>query len=119
MPEFLDVLRNYDGGALAQDSLVRRLSSAGRRLVFYGDDTWLRLFPGDFLRQDGTHSFFVNDYTEVRPTTQRYRLPVRAGAGVLLTLDRQIACSSACQTNELIIFIFPNLAPLQPSGFNR
>ena len=66
MPEFLDVLRNYDSGALAQDSLVRRLRLAGRRVVFYGDDTWVRLFPDSFLRHDGTHSFFVSDYTEVR-----------------------------------------------------
>ncbi|XP_043239639.1 GPI ethanolamine phosphate transferase 2-like [Amphibalanus amphitrite] len=65
VPEFLDVLRNYDSGALSQDSLVQSLHAAGRRLVFYGDDTWLRLFPESFVRQEGTHSFFVNDYTEV------------------------------------------------------
>ena len=26
----------------------------------YGDDTWLKLFPGMFLRKDGTTSFFVS-----------------------------------------------------------
>ncbi len=43
-----------------------QLQRAGRRLVFYGDDTWLRLFPGHFVRSEGTTSFFVTDYTEVR-----------------------------------------------------
>ena len=26
----------------------------------YGDDTWLKLFPGTFSRFDGTSSFFVS-----------------------------------------------------------
>ena len=26
----------------------------------YGDDTWLKLFPGTFSRADGTSSFFVS-----------------------------------------------------------
>ncbi len=34
-------------------------------MVFYGDDTWIRLFPEHFLRSEGTTSFFVTDYTEV------------------------------------------------------
>ncbi|XP_037081422.1 GPI ethanolamine phosphate transferase 2-like [Pollicipes pollicipes] len=72
VPEFLDVLRNYDGGALAQDSLVHSLRRAGRRVVFYGDDTWTRLFPDAFLRHEGTHSFFVNDYTEVDNNVTRH-----------------------------------------------
>ncbi len=35
-----------------------------RNLTMFGDDTWLRLFPGSFIRSDGTTSFFVSDYTE-------------------------------------------------------
>ena len=30
------------------------------RLAMYGDDTWLKLFPGYFSRADGTSSFFVS-----------------------------------------------------------
>lgn len=30
------------------------------KLVMYGDDTWLKLFPDTFLRADGTSSFFVS-----------------------------------------------------------
>ena len=36
-----------------------------RNLTMFGDDTWLKLFPGRFVREDGTTSFFVSDYTEV------------------------------------------------------
>ena len=41
------------------------MKTAGKKIVFYGDDTWIKLFPGHFLRTDGTTSFFVTDYTEV------------------------------------------------------
>jgi len=30
------------------------------KLVMYGDDTWLKLFPNTFDRSDGTTSFFVS-----------------------------------------------------------
>ena len=39
---------------------------ANKKVVFYGDDTWMKLFPGHFARTDGTTSFFVTDYTEVQ-----------------------------------------------------
>lgn len=42
------------------------LSERNARVVMYGDDTWLKLFPGRFLRYDGTTSFIVSDYTEVK-----------------------------------------------------
>ena len=32
----------------------------GGKLVMYGDDTWLKLFPQTFSRADGTSSFFVS-----------------------------------------------------------
>lgn len=36
------------------------------RTIFYGDDTWLKLFPPEsFVRYEGTSSFYVSDYTEV------------------------------------------------------
>jgi ethanolaminephosphotransferase len=34
-------------------------------MVLYGDDTWSKLFPGFFIREDPTTSFFVSDYTQV------------------------------------------------------
>lgn len=47
------------------DSLHRQRK---HRIVFYGDETWLRLFPaqtGVFSRFESTHSFFVTDTHEV------------------------------------------------------
>ena len=41
------------------------MAKHGRRLELYGDDTWLKLFPGAFTRADGTNSFFVSDFFEV------------------------------------------------------
>jgi ethanolaminephosphotransferase len=39
--------------------VLERFLNAGKRLVFYGDDTWLRLFPRHFVRSEGVSSFFV------------------------------------------------------------
>jgi hypothetical protein len=65
IPGFVDVALNFAAAAAVEDSVVRQLQGAGRGVVFYGDDTWMRLFPGMFMRQEGTTSFFVTDYTEV------------------------------------------------------
>jgi ethanolaminephosphotransferase len=36
------------------------LKARGDQLVMYGDDTWLKLFPGMFGRAEGTTSFYVS-----------------------------------------------------------
>ena len=43
-----------------QDTWLAQLRARGDRLVMYGDDTWLKLFPGMFDRSDGTTSFYVS-----------------------------------------------------------
>nr|POE56678.1 gpi ethanolamine phosphate transferase 2 [Quercus suber] len=67
VPSFADLIFNLDessgGSSLAgQDTWLAQIRAKGGQLVFYGDDTWLRLFPSDnfFLRADGTSSFFVS-----------------------------------------------------------
>ena len=114
---YADVVRNFASQQLQGDSIVEqwklnnrsldwlllRLThcsfscfsslrvSSRRRMVFYGDETWVRLFPSSFLRQDPTTSFFVTDYTEVEVEgrsgvggcagrLQRHQAP-RPGAG--------------------------------------
>ncbi|VDK51215.1 unnamed protein product [Cylicostephanus goldi] len=42
------------------------------RILFYGDDTWLRLFPNAFSESEGVTSFYVNDYTEVDNNVTRH-----------------------------------------------
>lgn len=57
---------NLDNSAeLKDDNLIAGFKRMGKKMVFYGDDTWLRLFPHMFERVDGTTSFFVTDHTEV------------------------------------------------------
>lgn len=66
VPSFVDLVLNFaesdDTSTLStQDSWLAQLKAKGDRgLVMYGDDTWLRLFPGFFRRADGTTSFFVS-----------------------------------------------------------
>lgn len=64
-PSFLDVILNIaesdTSSTLAyQDTWLAQLKANGGQLVMYGDDTWLKLFPGMFERADGTTSFFVS-----------------------------------------------------------
>lgn len=41
------------------------MKKSKKKIIFFGDDTWIKLFPNYFQRHDGTTSFFVSDYTEV------------------------------------------------------
>ena len=65
IPGFIDVVLNFNTNALLEDNLLSQFYRAGKKIIFYGDDTWIKLFPGHFLRHDGTTSFYVTDYTEV------------------------------------------------------
>lgn len=65
IPGFVDVIMNFDSPAMTSDNILHRMAEAGKSTVFYGDDTWLKLFPDAFLRHEGVTSFFVSDYTEV------------------------------------------------------
>ncbi|KAI0230579.1 GPI ethanolamine phosphate transferase 2 [Lamellibrachia satsuma] len=72
IPGFVDAALNVDSQALQEDNMVSQLQRAGNKMVFYGDDTWMKLFPGHFMRTDGTTSFFVTDYTEVDKNVTRH-----------------------------------------------
>ena len=73
MPGFIDVILNFDSKQYAEDTIIHQMKSAGHSIVFYGDDTWMQLFPDHFVRSDGTTSFFVTDYTEVRNLQNKKR----------------------------------------------
>src|SRR5579862_1331518 len=65
IPNFLDAILNIaesdTSSTLAfQDTWLSQAHLQGRKLVMYGDDTWIKLFPGIFHRSDGTSSFFVS-----------------------------------------------------------
>ncbi|TGJ86138.1 hypothetical protein E0Z10_g2663 [Xylaria hypoxylon] len=77
-PSFLDALLSFDeadtSSTLAsQDTWLAQMRAKNTgKLIMYGDDTWLKLFPATFDRADGTTSFFVSDFTEVDNNVTRH-----------------------------------------------
>ena len=78
VPSFLDVVLNFaesdTTSTLAnQDTWLAQMKAKEQgKLIMYGDDTWLKLFPDFFARSDGTTSFFVSDFTEVDNNVTRH-----------------------------------------------
>lgn len=70
IPSFVDVILNFAESDTTstlgtQDTWLAQIKTKdydnGKgKLVMYGDDTWLKLFPDFFERADGTSSFFVS-----------------------------------------------------------
>jgi ethanolamine phosphate transferase 2 subunit G len=66
IPSFLDVILNFaesdtTSSLSAQDTWLAQMKAKGSgKMVMYGDDTWLKLFPETFDRVEGTSSFFVS-----------------------------------------------------------
>lgn len=86
IPSFVDLILNFDEGdtssnLAAQDTWLAQFKSRKEgKLLMFGDDTWLKLFPNTFDRQDGTTSFFVSDFTEVDHNVTRNVGPELANA---------------------------------------
>lgn len=70
VPQFIDVLFNLKTTEAVEDSFLHQAVKEGKRIVFYGDDTWLKIYPQLFVRSEGVSSFFVNDFTEVIKQTR-------------------------------------------------
>jgi len=75
IPGFLDVKANLDSPALKEDNVISRAVDAGQRVIMFGDETWLKLFPSSFVRSDGTTSFFVLDTKVVDDNVTRHVMP--------------------------------------------
>ncbi|KAL4569279.1 hypothetical protein LXL04_024915 [Taraxacum kok-saghyz] len=69
---FLDVLFNFNTQALLEDNIVGQLFRIGWKMVMFGDETWLKLFPGLFTQHDGVSSFFVKDTVQVDHNVSRH-----------------------------------------------
>ncbi|VDO73884.1 unnamed protein product [Heligmosomoides polygyrus] len=72
IPSLISLLANFFASEGTEDSWVTSAASEGRRIKFFGDDTWLRLFPKAFSEADGVTSFYVNDFTEVDNNVTRH-----------------------------------------------
>ena len=58
---------------ITQLSLPSEMAAQKRGVVFYGDETWLKMFPPKaFKRAEGVTSFFVTDFTEVDANVTRH-----------------------------------------------
>ncbi|ODV80933.1 major facilitator superfamily protein [Suhomyces tanzawaensis NRRL Y-17324] len=80
-PSFLDAILNVaddkdqSQGLGTQDSWVHQFvnqKDEKKRVNFFGDDTWLKLYPDMFQETEGTNSFFVSDFTEVDNNVTRH-----------------------------------------------
>ena len=67
IPEFIDILWNFNTSYILEDNLLKKFKKQNKSIIFYGDDTWLKLFNANeyFLRYEGTTSFIASDYDEV------------------------------------------------------
>jgi ethanolaminephosphotransferase len=65
VPNFVDIALNLGSSKILEDNLLLQSKQHDMKLIFYGDETWLKLFPNIFTRNEGTTSFFVSDFTEV------------------------------------------------------
>ncbi|KAG0271384.1 major facilitator super transporter protein [Linnemannia exigua] len=95
VPGFLDAILNIaesdQSSTLAnQDNWIAQLTRSAslrknanreagqeekRKVGFFGDDTWIKLFPGLFSRSEGTSSFFAMDTVEVDNNVTRHIEP--------------------------------------------
>ncbi|KAK6063877.1 GPI ethanolamine phosphate transferase 2 [Seiridium cupressi] len=131
IPSFLDVILNLDeadsSSTLAsQDTWLAQMKAKKTgKLVMYGDDTWLKLFPDTFDRADGTSSFFVSQ-REMDGIVRRIYEAMEAESHLQSTLlvlcgDHGMndagnhGASSAGETSPALVFMSPRLKPLSRS----
>ncbi|XP_034237411.1 GPI ethanolamine phosphate transferase 2 isoform X2 [Thrips palmi] len=71
IPNYVDVAFNLGSNKVLEDNLIHQSVENDLKVVFYGDELWLNLFPDKFIRKEGTTSFLVSDYTEVDANVTR------------------------------------------------
>jgi len=102
------VALNFGSPKLQEDNLIHQLVNQGFKLLCFGDDTWLRLFPEMFTREDGTVSFFVSDYTEVDQNVTRYSFTINYSSSIPL-LIRHLSAELARNDWDLMILHYLGL----------
>ncbi|KAF5319182.1 hypothetical protein D9619_008763 [Psilocybe cf. subviscida] len=61
LPTFVDIGNNFGGSSIEEDSLIKQLKIAGKKMAFMGDDTWMSVFPESFDIKHPFDSFNVED----------------------------------------------------------
>lgn len=65
IPNFIDVVMNLGSTELHMDSILHQMHNKAMKMVFLGDNTWVKMFPQMFHRQlENLDSLFVNDFYE-------------------------------------------------------
>lgn len=55
VPSFSDVIFNLGSSKIEdEENIIHKLKYVGKNIVFYGDETWINLFPDSFKRKEGT-----------------------------------------------------------------
>lgn len=72
MPIFLDIIHNLDSTKFEHDNWIQQMKFKGKKIHFFGDETWLKLFPNVFDKYDGTTAFFVTDTVQVDLNVTRH-----------------------------------------------
>ncbi|OEL25723.1 GPI ethanolamine phosphate transferase 2 [Dichanthelium oligosanthes] len=111
---FLDVAFNFNTQAFLEDNLLDQLHMIGCKLVMLGDETWIKLFPTLFVRQDGVSSFYVRDTVEVDFNVTRhleFELAAKDWSAMVVVSDHGMTeggnhgGSSYEETDSLALFI--------------
>lgn len=65
VPNFIDVVMNLGSSELHMDSFLHQMYDKGGKMVFCGDNTWVKMFPAMFHRKlENQDSLYVNDFHE-------------------------------------------------------
>lgn len=65
VPNFIDVVLNVGATELKADSVLHQVRDQKQKIVFAGDNTWIKMFPNAFTRPlENVDSLFVNDFYE-------------------------------------------------------
>ncbi|EIN06531.1 hypothetical protein PUNSTDRAFT_136386 [Punctularia strigosozonata HHB-11173 SS5] len=78
LPTFVDMGANFGGSSIDEDSTIKQMWLAGKRIAFMGDDTWMTVFP-DTFDPDMTHpydSFNVEDLHTVDEGVTTHLFPL-------------------------------------------
>ncbi|MQL71450.1 hypothetical protein Taro_003782 [Colocasia esculenta] len=98
---FLDVAFNFNTKAMLDDNLIDQFYRSGLKMVMLGDETWIKLFPGRFTREDGVSSFYVGHST--------FHLQVKDTVEVDFNVSRHLKTELAADDWNLLILHYLGL----------
>ncbi|KAG2234869.1 hypothetical protein BDF21DRAFT_428965 [Thamnidium elegans] len=82
LPTFIDAGANFASSAVGEDHLLNHIKSKFEKMYFFGDDTWVNLFPetfNDTSRRFESDSFKMLDLDSVDNDILKHLWPVMEG----------------------------------------